>query len=77
MTADQIMATQIATADRLEAAQRKVRIARSMIETRVIGAPLRLQVEDTRRLRAADAALEAVQAAFDAAQDIDCPEADL
>jgi hypothetical protein len=65
------------TLERLERAERELRIAGYRIETRVIGVPLRYQVEDSRRFRAAHEALEAAQAAFDAAQDIDSPEAQL
>ena len=46
------------------------------IGTSVRGLPLREQVADGERLKAADAELVAAQAAFDSAQDIDCPEAD-
>jgi hypothetical protein len=76
-TTEQVMLTQIDAAERLEAAERELRIAGYRIETRVAGVPLRYQVEDTRRYRAAAEALDAAQAAFDAAQDIDCPEAEL
>ena len=77
MTVDEMMLIQIAAAERLEAAQRMVRVAEVRIDALVHDAPLRYKVEDSRRLRAAYADLEAAQAAWDAAQDIDCPDAEL
>jgi hypothetical protein len=40
----------------------------------VPGTPLRYGVEATRRLRAADAELEAARVAYEAAQDLPAPE---
>ncbi|HEV2006692.1 MAG TPA: hypothetical protein VGQ85_08780 [Candidatus Limnocylindrales bacterium] len=62
------------TTIRLDEAQRGVRIAELRIQTRVRGIPLRFQVEDTRRLRAATAKLEAARVAYEAAQDLPAPE---
>lgn len=60
--------------ERLERAETEVRIAALRIDTLVIGAPLRYGVEATERYRRALAKRDAAQAAFDAAQDIECPE---
>ena len=54
---------------RLDRAQRDVEIAAIRLNSLVPGAPLRYSVEATRRLRAADAELEAARLAYDAAQD--------
>jgi hypothetical protein len=62
------------TTIRLDEAERGVRIARIRRSTLVPGVPLRFRVEATRRLRAADAELEAARIAFDAAQDLPAPE---
>jgi hypothetical protein len=59
---------------RLDEAERGVRIARIRRSTLVRGVPLRLRVEATRRLRAADTELEAARVAYDAAQDLPAPE---
>lgn len=77
ITTDAIMATQMAAGDRVERARLAVRIAERRISTSVRGLPLREQVADGERLRAADAELAAALAALGAAQDIDCPDADL
>lgn len=62
--------------ERLERAHTKVRIAEVRHDSLVPGAPLRYGVEATARLRGALAEQDAAQAAFDAAQDVDCPEED-
>ena len=59
---------------RLEVAERAVRIAEIRLTSLVPGVPLRYGVEATRRLRAADAVLEAARVAYDAAQDLPAPE---
>ena len=58
---------------RLDEAERSVRIAVIRLNSLVPGAPLRYGVEATRRLRAADAELEAARVAYDAAQDLPAP----
>ena len=60
--------------ERFEAAERGVRIAEIHANSLVPGVPLRYGVEATRRLRAADAELEAARVAYDAAQDLPAPE---
>ena len=59
---------------RVDDAERGVRVARIRLNTLVPSAPLRYGVEATRRLRAADAELEAAQVAYEAAQDLPAPE---
>ena len=59
---------------RLDEAERAVRIAEIRLNSLVPGAPLRFGVAATRRLRAADAELEAARAAYEAAQDLPAPE---
>ena len=59
---------------RLDEAERSVRIAAIRLNSLVPGAPLRYGVEATRRLRAAEAELEAARVAYDAAQDLPAPE---
>ena len=59
---------------RLDAAERDLRIADIRLDSLVPGVPLRYGVEATRRLRAADAELEAARVAYDAAQDLPAPE---
>jgi hypothetical protein len=59
---------------RLDEAERGVRIAEIRRNSLVLGVPLRYGVEATRRLRAADAELEAARAAYEAAQDLPAPE---
>ena len=75
-TTDAIMATQIAASERVERARFSVRVAELRISTSVRGLPLREQVADGERLRAADRELAAATIAYDAAQDTDCPEVD-
>ena len=62
--------------ERLERAHTEVRIAGIRLDSLVLGAPLRYGVEATDRLRRALDEQDAAQAAFDAAQDVDCPEED-
>ena len=59
---------------RVDEAERQVRIAEIRLNSLVPGAPLRYGVEATRRLRAADAELEAARVAYEAAQDLPAPE---
>ena len=59
---------------RVDEAERSVRVAKIRLNTLVPGAPLRYGVEATRRLRAADAELEAARVAYEAAQDLPAPE---
>jgi len=73
-TIQDAMALQRAAHDAVERARFEVWIAELRISTSVRGLPLREQVADGERLRRADAALAAAQAAFDAAQDLDCPD---
>lgn len=74
-TTDAIMTTQMAAVERVERARFEVRLAELRISTSVRGLPLREQVADGERMRAADAELADALAALDAAQDIDCSEA--
>jgi hypothetical protein len=59
---------------RVDEAERGVRVAKIRLNTLVPGAPLRYGVEATRRLRAADAELEAARVAYETAQDLPAPE---
>jgi hypothetical protein len=59
---------------RVDEAERNVRIAAFRLNNLLPGTPLRYGVEATRRLRAADAELEAARVAYDAAQDLPAPE---
>ena len=59
---------------RLDDAERDLRIAEMRLNSLVPGVPLRYGVEATRRVRAADAELEATRVAYDAAQDLPAPE---
>ena len=59
---------------RLDDAERDLRIAEIRLNSLVPGVPLRYGVEATRRLRAADADLEAARVAYEAAQDLPAPE---
>ena len=59
---------------RVDEAERQVRIAEIRLNSLVAGVPLRYGVEATRRLRAADAELEAARVAYEAAQDLPAPE---
>ena len=61
--------------ERLERAEADRRIAELRYSTLVADAPLRLKVEAIERLRRAGAELDAARAAYEAAQDIECPEA--
>ena len=61
---------------RLDAAERNVRIAEIRRNSQAPGLPLRYGVEATRRLRAANADLEAARVAYDAAQDLPALEAE-
>ena len=69
------MAIQIAAWERLERAETEVRVAAIRLDALVIGAPLRYGVEATERYRRALAARDEARIAYDAAQDIECPEA--
>ena len=59
--------------EHFEAAETAVRVAEIRLNSLVPGAPLRYGVEATRRLRAADAELEAARVVYDAAQDLPAP----
>ena len=59
---------------RVDEAERQVRIAAIRRNSLVPGVPLRYGVEATRRLRAADAELEAARVAYETAQDLPAPE---
>ncbi|HEY5434848.1 MAG TPA: hypothetical protein VIK13_06420 [Candidatus Limnocylindrales bacterium] len=59
---------------RVDEAERGVRVAKIRLNTLVPGTPLRYGVKATRRLRAADAELEAARVAYEAAQDLPAPE---
>ena len=59
---------------RLDEAERGVGVAAIRLASLAPGLPLRYGVEATRRLRAADAELEAARVAYDAAQDLPAPE---
>ena len=61
--------------ERLERAEVDRRVAELRNATLVADAPLRFKVEAIERLRRADAELDAARAAYEAAQDVDCPEA--
>ena len=61
---------------RLDETERNVRIAAIRLDSLVPGLPLRYGVEATRRLRAANAELEAARVVYDAAQDLPAPEAE-
>lgn len=75
MTSQEAMTTQIAAWERLERAGTEVRIAAIPLDSLVLGAPLRYGVEATDRYRRAIAERDDAQVAYDAAQDIECPEA--
>jgi len=64
----------IYAADRLANAERSVRIATGLMNSRLPGTPLRIGVEDARRLRLANAELEAARIAYEWAQDQPAPE---
>ena len=61
--------------ERLEQAEADRRVAELRYTTLVADAPLRFKVEAIERLRRADAERDAARAAYEAAQDVDCPEA--
>ena len=61
--------------ERLQRAEADRRVAELRYTTLVADAPLRFKVEAIERLRRADAELDAARAAYEAAQDVDCPEA--
>ena len=61
--------------ERLERAEADHRVAELRYSTLVAEAPLRFKVEAIERLRRADAELTDARAAYEAAQDIECPEA--
>ena len=75
MTSQEAMTTQIAAWERLERAGTEVRVAAIRLDSLVPGAPLRYGVEATDRYRRAIAERHDAQVAYDAAQDIECPEA--
>jgi hypothetical protein len=60
--------------DRLANAERSVRIAAIHLNSLLPGSPLRIGVEATRRLRLANAELEAARIAYEWAQDQPAPE---
>jgi hypothetical protein len=60
--------------ERLERAEAGRRVAELRFTTLVADAPLRLKVEAIERLRRADAELGASRAAYETAQDVECPE---
>src|SRR5450759_2182780 len=64
----------IYAADRLANAERSVRIVTGLMNSRLPGTPLRIGVEDTRRLRLANAELEAARIAYEWAQDLPAPD---
>jgi hypothetical protein len=61
--------------ERLERAETEARIADVALSTLVPDAPLRFKVRAVERARRADAELTAARAAYEAAQDVECPEA--
>ena len=74
-TTQDAMANQIVAADRLKRAEAEVRLAAIRVDALVADASLRYQVHAMARYRDALAARDGAQAAVDAAQDVDCPEA--
>ena len=68
------MATQIAAWEHLERAETEVRVAAIRLDSLVPGAPLRHGVEASDRYRRALAARDEARTAYDAAQDIECPD---
>ena len=73
-TTQDAMAIQLAAHDAVQRARTEVRIVGLSIDCSVRALPLREQVADGERLRRVDSELAAAQAAFDAAQDLDCPD---
>jgi len=65
----------LGASERLEQAEADHRVAELRYSTLVADAPLRFKVEAIERLRRADAELDAANTAYEAAQDIECPEA--
>ena len=61
--------------ERLERAEADRRVAELRYATLLADAPLRFKVEAIERLRRADAELTNARAAYEAAQDVECPEA--
>ena len=61
--------------ERLERAEADRRVAELRYSTLVADAPLRFKVEAIERLRRADADMTDARTAYEAAQDVDCPEA--
>ena len=61
--------------ERLERAETDRRVAELRYTTLVADAPLRFKVEAIERLRRADADMTDARTAYEAAQDVDCPEA--
>lgn len=68
------MAALTEAALRRDRAEFAIRVAETGLNALVPGAPLRYGVEATRRLRAAQAELEAAELAYEAAQDEPAPE---
>ena len=65
--------TLVQATSRMDRAQRAVDIAGISLTSLVPSAPLRYGVEAIRRLRAADAELDAARVAYEAAQDLPAP----
>lgn len=63
-----------AATERQDRAEFEVGVAETHLNALVPGAPLRYGVEATRRLRAAQAELEAAEQAYEAAHDAPAPE---
>ena len=75
MTTDEAMAIQLAATERLERAEAEHAAAERWCATIAPDAPLRTKLADRLRLDAARAELEAALATYEAAQDLECPEA--
>jgi len=74
MTIDEAMTIQIEASDRLHRARRDHAAAQRWCDTIVPDAPLRTKLADRRRLDAAIAELAAAPTAYEAVQDIECPQ---
>lgn len=74
LTTEHAMALQMAAAERLEQAETELRIAGIRITAYGTSTPMRLKIGAAESYRRAAADLEAAQAAYEAAQDLDCPE---
>ena len=74
LTTEQAMALQMAAAERLEQAETELRIAGIRMTAYGTSAPMRLKIGAAEQCRRAQAEVEAAQAAYEAAQDLDCPE---